>query len=93
MDLTLGIGLLAATLTTLAFLPQVVRTWRRRSAEDLSAGTFLLLFTGIILWLLYGVLRRDPIIILANAVGMALVGSLLLMIWRFSRQRLLSDRR
>ncbi|MDQ7040364.1 MAG: SemiSWEET transporter [Rhodothermus sp.] len=93
MDLTLGIGLLAATLTTLAFLPQVVRTWRRRSAEDLSVGTFLLLFTGIVLWLLYGILRRDSIIILANAVGMTLVGSLLLMIWRFSRQRLLSGRR
>ncbi len=93
MDLTVGIGLLAATLTTLAFLPQVVRTWRRRSAEDLSVGTFLLLFTGIVLWLLYGVLRRDPIIILANAVGMTLVGSLLLMIWRFSRPRLLSGRR
>jgi len=83
MDLAFGIGLMAATLTTLAFLPQVVRTWRRRSADDLSAGTFLLLFTGIVLWLLYGVLRRDPIIILANAVGVTLVGSLLLMIWRF----------
>ncbi|BBM70328.1 SemiSWEET family sugar transporter [Rhodothermus marinus] len=83
MDLAFGIGLIAATLTTLAFLPQVVRTWRRRSADDLSAGTFLLLFTGIVLWLLYGVLRRDPIIILANAVGVTLVGSLLLMIWRF----------
>jgi len=83
MDLTFGIGLIAATLTTLAFLPQVVRTWRRRSADDLSAGTFLLLFTGIVLWLLYGILRRDPIIILANAVGVTLVGSLLLMIWRF----------
>lgn len=83
MDLTFGIGLLAATLTTLAFLPQVVRTWRRRSADDLSAGTFLLLFTGIVLWLLYGLLRRDPIIILANAIGMTLVGSLLIMIWRF----------
>ncbi|ACY48888.1 SemiSWEET family sugar transporter [Rhodothermus marinus] len=83
MDLAFGIGLIAATLTTLAFLPQVVRTWRRRSADDLSAGTFLLLFTGIVLWLLYGILRRDPIIILANAVGVTLVGSLLLMIWRF----------
>jgi len=78
MDLAFGIGLIAATLTTLAFLPQVVRTWRRRSADDLSAGTFLLLFTGIVLWLLYGVLRRDPIIILANAVAVTLVGSLLL---------------
>ncbi|SHK10097.1 SemiSWEET family sugar transporter [Rhodothermus profundi] len=83
MNVTFGIGLLAATLTTLAFLPQVVRTWRRRSADDLSAGTFLLLLTGIILWLLYGILRQDPIIILANAIGMSLVGSLLWMIWRF----------
>ncbi|CAM3297405.1 SemiSWEET transporter [Rhodothermus bifroesti] len=88
MDFTLGLGLLAATLTTLAFLPQVVRTWRRRTADDLSAGTFLLLFTGIVLWLLYGILRKDPVIILANAIGMTLVGSLLVMIWRFRRRSL-----
>ncbi len=91
MELAAGIGLLAATLTTLAFLPQVVRTWRRRSADDLSAGTFLLLFTGIVFWLFYGILRRDPIIILANAVGVTLVGSLLLMIWRFRLRARPSD--
>ena len=88
IDCKLGLGIIAATLTTFAFLLQVVRPSRRRTADDLSAGTFLLLFTGIVLWLLYGILRKDPVIILANAIGMTLVGSLLVMIWRFRRRSL-----
>lgn len=77
MDFTTALGLLAATLTTLAFLPQVVKTWRMKSAEGLSLGTFSMLCTGIFCWLMYGLLIEDMPVILANAVTLVLAGSVL----------------
>lgn len=70
------IGLAAATLTTIAFLPQVIKTWKAQSAKDLSFGTFTILSTGVFLWLVYGILISDLPIILANAVTLLLVGAL-----------------
>ena len=71
------IGLLAAVCTTIAFLPQVVKTWKSKSAKDLSLGMFSLFFTGVGLWLAYGILQQDLPIILANGVTLILAGSLL----------------
>lgn len=70
---TTVIGGLAAFGTTAAWLPQVVRTWRSRSAEDFSWGYLAMFSTGVALWNVYGVLRKDPVIIAANAVTLALV--------------------
>lgn len=78
MDYVESIGILAATCTTLAFLPQVVKTWRSKSAKDLSLGMFLIFFTGVALWLTYGLLIYNLPIILANSVTLLLAGSLLL---------------
>lgn len=66
------LGLAAATCTTVAFLPQVLKTWRSKSAEDLSLGTFGLLTTGVTLWLIYGLLVGDLPVIVANAVTLVL---------------------
>lgn len=70
------IGLAAATLTTIAFLPQVIKTWKSQSAKDLSFGTFSIFSTGIILWLIYGLLIGDLPIIFANSVTLLLAGTL-----------------
>lgn len=70
------IGLAAATLTTVAFLPQVIKTWKSQTAKDLSFGTFSILSSGVFLWLVYGFLIGDLPIILANAVTLLLVGAL-----------------
>lgn len=73
------LGLLAGGLTTLAFLPQVLKTWRSRRARDLS-GTWLGIFTtGIALWLTYGLLVDDLAIIMANAVTLLLCGCLVVL--------------
>lgn len=70
---TTVIGALAAVGTTAAWLPQVVKTWRSRSAEDFS-WTYLAMFsTGVALWLVYGFLRKDGVVIGANAVTLLLV--------------------
>lgn len=72
VDAVTLLGLAAATLTTLAFLPQVLKTWRSKSAEDLSVGTFSLFCAGVVLWLIYGLIISDLPIIVANTVTLVL---------------------
>jgi len=72
------IGLVASSLATLAYLPQVVKTWRTRSANDFSLTTLLMLEAGTSLWIFYGVLRDAPAIWLGNGVTFALAGFILL---------------
>lgn len=84
--LVTGIGLTAAVLTTLAFLPQVVKVWRSHRADDISLGMYGLFCVGIVLWLVYGVLTDDLPIILANAVTLALAGCVLGLVLRYRRR-------
>ncbi len=63
-----AIGLAAGLLTTIAFLPQVLRVWRRRSASDISLPSFVLLSGGVALWLISGILKDSISLILANAI-------------------------
>lgn len=71
------LGMLAGILTTVAFLPQVIKTWKSRSAKDLSLGMFSIFCTGVLLWLVYGLLENDLPIILANSVTLVLALTLL----------------
>jgi MtN3 and saliva related transmembrane protein len=66
------LGIVAGTLTTIAFLPQLLRVWRSKSARDISL-TWLVTFTaGVSLWLLYGLLLGQMPIVIANAVTLGL---------------------
>ncbi len=71
------VGAIAATLTTLAFVPQALKTWRSRHARDLSLGMFLLFTLGVIGWLIYGLLLGSWPIIIANAITVVLAGGIL----------------
>jgi len=71
------LGILAGFCTTLAFVPQVVRTWRTRTAGDLSLTTFLVFSVGVALWLAYGVALGDIAIIAANTVTLVLALTIL----------------
>ncbi len=62
-----NIGLVAGALTSIAVIPQVVKTYRTRHARDISIWQPLLLDMGMILWLIYGRLLKDLPLILANA--------------------------
>jgi MtN3 and saliva related transmembrane protein len=77
------IGYLAGTCTTLAFLPQVFRTWQTRSTDDISLGMFSLMVFGIALWLFYGVAVGDWPLILADGVSLLLAATILLLKLRF----------
>ena len=76
-DATTVLGLAAATLTTAAFLPQAIKTWRTRKTRDISLGMFSVLCAGICLWLAYGFLRGDLPLIIGNAITLVLAGTIL----------------
>jgi len=71
------IGLAAAFCTTIAYLPQAIRTWRTRSTKDLSLPMLVVLSTGLLLWLIYGAIIRDVPLIAANSVTLVLACTIL----------------
>ena len=77
MDRIEYLGIMASFLATFAYLPQVVKTWRTRSAHDFSLPTLSMLVAGAGLWAIYGVLRAAPSIWLGNGVTIVLTVSIL----------------
>ncbi len=71
------LGLIAGTLTTIAFVPQVIKTWRTRSGRDISLGMFLLFSAGVALWLAYGIAIASRPVIIANALTLMLAMTVL----------------
>jgi MtN3 and saliva related transmembrane protein len=83
-SITSTIGFIAAILTTVSFVPQVLKVWRTRSAKDISLGMYSLFTLGIAAWLVYGVLIDSWPVILANLVTLMLAGSVLVMKLKFA---------
>lgn len=73
MSPTSLLGFVAGTLTTVSFVPQVIKAWRTKRCHDLSWGMLITFSTGVVLWLVYGVRLWDLPIIAANAVTLALL--------------------
>ncbi|MFH1044102.1 MAG: SemiSWEET transporter [Pseudomonadota bacterium] len=71
------IGIIAGTLTTIAFVPQVWRVWKTRSTRDVSLGMYLVFTTGVAFWLAYGLILGAWPIIVANSVTLVLTSSVL----------------
>jgi len=71
------IGSIAGLSTTCAFLPQVIRTWKTRSTHDISLGMFLLTVFGLVLWLIYGLVRNDWPLIATDAASLLLSATIL----------------
>jgi len=77
VDSTKLLGLIAGFLTTMAFIPQVVKTWRTRSAKDLSLVMFLLYCLGVFLWMIYGIMIDELPVILWNIITLILAAVIL----------------
>jgi MtN3 and saliva related transmembrane protein len=77
--MTTAIGLLAALLTTAAFLPQVLHTLATRDTRGISLRMYAIFVAGVLLWLIYGLLTHDWPLILANAVTLLLAGAVLIL--------------
>ncbi len=71
------IGGTAAVLASLSYIPQVQKSLPRGSTDDVSLKMLIALTTGLLLWIAYGALRDDWIIVAANSVGAMLSGSVL----------------
>ncbi len=79
------IGSTAATCTTISFLPQLIRVWRRKSARDISLTMFLLFSFGVACWLIYGIGIGSGPITVANAITLILALAILLLKLRYDR--------
>jgi MtN3 and saliva related transmembrane protein len=77
------LGYLAGAMTTLAFLPQLIKVIRSRSTRDISLAMFIVICTGIFFWLVYGILINSLPIILANAVTLVIAGTILILKFRY----------
>lgn len=77
MNIVTGIGLLAGSLTTIAFLPQAVKTWKTKSTRDVSLGMFVTFCTGVLLWIIYGLLVEDLPVLMTNIVTFILASTIL----------------
>lgn len=83
------VGYIAAFCTTIAFVPQLIRVLRLKSARDISLGMISIFTFGVLAWLFYGILLRSLPVIVANAVTLLLSLSLLILKLYFSgRDRL-----
>jgi MtN3 and saliva related transmembrane protein len=77
MDAVNLLGLAAGVLTTIAFIPQLSKTWKSKCADDVSLAMMSIFCTGVFLWLLYGLWIQALPIILANLVTFVLAALIL----------------
>lgn len=85
MELESIVGYAAAFLTTISFLPQVIRVVMTKKTEDISRNMYILLNTGVCFWLAYGCLKMDTPIIIANTF--TLIFSLTILIFKLREKK------
>ncbi len=71
------VGLLAAALTSLSYIPQLQKAWPRGATDDISLKMLVVLSLGLSLWIAYGLIRSDWVVAIANVAGLSLVGAVL----------------
>jgi MtN3 and saliva related transmembrane protein len=76
MDITI-LGFVAATLTTLAFLPQTIHSWKTRDLSGISLSMYSLFTVGVVLWIIYDAMIRNWPVLMANVVTLGTSGSIL----------------
>jgi MtN3 and saliva related transmembrane protein len=81
MDNIKILGLIAGTITSITFIPQVLQIWKTKSAKDISILMLSLLLIGVSLWLAYGIAVKDVAIIYTNSMVLAM--SLLMLYFKF----------
>ncbi len=72
MEYSNTLGLLAGAFTTIAFVPQVAKTWRSKYTRDISLTMFAIFSVGVLLWLLYGIQIGSTPIVIANGITLGL---------------------
>jgi len=83
--MTDAIGFLAGALTTIAFVPQALKMYTSKSGKDVSARMLMIFSTGVVLWLIYGIMIGSLPVILANVVTLILSATIIALKIRYSR--------
>jgi len=81
------VGLVAGFLTTAAFVPQVWKIWKSKSADDVSLPAFVAFALGVALWIAFGVLKSEPPIVIWNGITLGLGLAIIVMKLRYSGKR------
>jgi MtN3 and saliva related transmembrane protein len=78
------LGFVAAILSSISFLPQIIKIWRFRSVKDISIGVYVIYAFSVILWLIYGMIIKSEPLILAEILTLILVSAILTMkyLWK-----------
>ncbi|MEI2737724.1 MAG: SemiSWEET transporter [Chitinophagaceae bacterium] len=77
------LGYAAGAITSLTFLPQVIKTWREKSAKDISLLMFLIAAINEVMWIAYGALLNNWVIILTNAIVLAMSLTMIYLKFRY----------
>lgn len=78
------IGLLGGFLSCITFVPQIFKTWKSKSVEDISVHTFMIVLASTIIWIGYGILKDSISVILTNIVVFMTAVIMLWMKWKFT---------
>jgi MtN3 and saliva related transmembrane protein len=77
ISLTTVLGLLAATGTTVSFIPQAIKILKTRDTKSISLSMYILFVSGVLLWLVYGIVKQDIPMIIANGITLIFAGIIL----------------
>ncbi len=80
------LGYAAGALTAFTFLPQVIKTWKSKSAKDISLNMFIIAFVNEIMWLVYGFMLDNWVIILTNAVMLGMSSFMIALKLKYNHQ-------
>lgn len=83
MEATLALGLAAGFLTTAAFVPQVWKIWKSKKADDVSLPAFIAFAIGVAMWMLVGILKSEPPIVIWNGITLVLAIAIVVMKLRY----------
>lgn len=79
------IGTVAGILVLSSFIPQLIKAYKTKKMSDVSIHLMILIASGMFLWVIYGLIRSDPVIVGTNATGFALNITLLVMKLRYDK--------
>lgn len=83
MDVIALYGYLAATCTTVSFLPQIIKILKEKEAKDISIGMYLIFTFGVMFWLIYGIMLNELPIILANSITLVFACTVLFLKYKY----------
>ena len=81
------IGYIAGFLILISIIPQIIKSWKTKSAKDLSLLRYLIYVSGVVLWLVYGIVLKNGPMIIVNSINFILACSVIYLIIKYGTKR------